>query len=519
MGEQLITGTPSSWRAPFTRAEILFNQGASNAAAGPRSAIYFGPKTAAGTYTVNTVYRVNTEGDVATGAGDGSPLHRMVRAHLLANQQGKVYVVAYAETSGGSPAAATGTITAGGTPTATGNVYFTVCGEEMSASFNTASTPTTIGDAIASGINGKTWLPCTAANVAGTVTLTAKLKGASQGDATIGVIRIRASVDAGKGVTCVAGQAALGIAPGVAGADGSTTESANLTTALAVINAVRHYYIGVSVNVATPLGVVKTHVATKSLPNPGLRSVAFSGYTHTLAACQTLATGLNYERQHVVWQKNSEHDSAELVGFTIGAVQLEESTNPAKNFDFYNRAGVWHVKRAYAESDWPTGDDENDAVTDGIWAIRSTVTGSQMVMAVNTKSKDAAGSNDDFRSTERHRVSVMDDFTDTVLRRHATTFEGFKLKDDERLADGTVNTNQKIGARVLTPSRFKSWFLNIVSEYIYPLELFQRPDEWIRATRVNIDPNNASRIECGTSGRTIDLHHQTTFRLSEASPG
>lgn len=516
MALQPITGYPSSWRAPFTAAEILFAQGPSNAPAGRRATIYVMPMTSAGAWTAGTVYEVKKEQDAIDGAGAGSPLHRAIRFHLKVNKGGKLYALPYAASSGTGNAVATATVTFSGTPTAAGQAIVTVCGEQCSVSFKTTDTATTMGDTLAALINAKTWLPLTAANNAGVVTLTAKIAGASQGTASVGVYRIHATVDPGKGATVATSGAALG--SGTAGADGATAESANLDGALANIAAARFYYMGFSVWDATSIGKIKTRVATKSDPNPGLLCRAFCATVDTLANAQTLATGKNYERLHLAWQKNSEHDPAEIVAQVTALHQkCEELDTAFSGFDGY-RGADWLLLPAYSEADWPDGDDINDAVTDGIMPIGSDQTGSFLAMSVNTRSKDATGALDDFRACETHRVSVMDDLADTLRGNHIRTFAGFKLRDDEYLSDGTVNHNQKLPPKVLTPSRYKPWFFNQLQAFA-DVGKIQRIDEWKDATRVNVDPQNVSRLEVGTSGRTIDILHQTTFRLAETTPG
>ncbi len=522
MSLQPITGYPSSWRGPFSAIELLFGQGASNAPSGPRTAIYVAPKTSAGTATVNTVYEIRNEKTASDLFGVGSPLHRLVRLHFKSYKLGKVSAVCYAASSGGGVATATATITVGGAPTSAGLLKAWVCGEPITVSFKTSGTPSTatqIGDEIAAQINGKTHLPLTAANVTGTVTLTAKIAGASQGDGTVGVYRVRAEVQPGTGVTVTTSGAALGLGSGTAGADGATTENTGLTNALAILDARRDYYMGFSVWSATHLATIKTHVNTKSLPQPGLRSCAWTGYTHTLGACSTLAIGVNFERQHVGLQTNSEHDPAEIAAQLIAVHQAEEAIRGGFVKDHYAGARAnWVLLPCATDTDWPDEQDINDAVVDGISIIASSQTGSRLVMSVNTRSKNSAGTLDDFRATERHRVSFLDDFADTWLLRDQLTWNGFKLTDDERLPDGTINVNQELPPRTLTPSRYKSWFSNMITEFNRD-GVLQRPQEWKDSLSVNIDPDNISRIELGASGRTYDLAHQRSARLSETTPG
>ena len=49
--------------------------------------------------------------------------------------------------------------------------------------------------------------------------------------------------------------------------------------------------------------------------------------------------------------------------------------------------------------------------------------------------------------------------------------------------------------------------------------LLQDADAWKESARANVDPINNGRLELGASGRTMDILHQATLRLSEISPG
>lgn len=517
-----IQGYPSNWRAPFTAVELRFGQGASIATAPGRHACYVAPITSSGTWTAGTVYEIKTEKEAIDGAGPGSMLHRMVRMHLRANPRGRLYCLPYAASSGGGGVAtATGTmtITVPGSISASGQFRVYVSGELVACNFTTSSTPTTMGDDLAAKINAKTHLPYTAANVTGVVTLTAKIAGASQGDGTVGVHRFRIEVDPGKGVTVAQSGAALGLGTGVAGVDGTTTELTNLTNALANVNTRRFYYMGFSVWSSADTAVIESHIATKSEASPGLRSTGWFGYTHTLAAGSTVAIARNAERTHMVWQKNSEHDPAELCANTVAVVQKYEATDSAyPGFDGYNGSD-WFIKAAYSSADWPSETDLNDAVTDGMIPIVSNQAGSAIAMLVNTRSKDSGGTIDDFRACERHRVSVIDDLADTAVLRHQLRIAngGFKLRADKLNSDGSIDVNQNIGPRVQTPSLFKAWFVGVLRDFV-KAEKLQDLDAWVAATNCEIEANNVSRMSTRTAGRTVDIMHQAEFLISETTP-
>jgi phage tail sheath gpL-like len=507
-----ITGIDATYRIPGTYAEILFAQGPSAASAGPRTVVFVMPMLSTGTWTAGTMYPVNDEITASNGAGIGSPLHRAIRMYLRAGGR-KCFALPVAETVSGSPVAATAVLTIATNASGTGTLTVTVCGEDASYTFVSGATPTVIGDGIAASINAKTWLPCTAANASGTVTLTAKLKGISQGTATLGVIRVRANITSGIGTTASFGGAFLGT--GAAGAEGSTTEAANTATALANIAASRKYYVVTSTLDATSWGHFITHVTTKAEPRQGMRSVIIAAYTGSLASAQTLATGKNYERLQVVWQPNSEHDTAELVGNMAAVRQKREQTDSAYNLGGYSESD-WLIRPAYSETDWPDGDDQNDAINDGLTPIASRDGDTYIVMSVDTRSKNPTGTVDDFRACETHRISVCDEWVDERVAATALNFQGKKLMDDERLADGSVNPNQRVIPGVIRPSYLRKPIFQQLDDYegAGKLQNIQASKDALRLVK---SPANASRVECAVNLWVIDHAHQFTYRVNETS--
>lgn len=512
-----ITGYPSSYRAPFSAVEVLLAQGPSSAAAAAREAVIVGPFTAAaasaGT-TANTEYRIRTESDASLYAGARGPAYRALRKALQAGAR-NLYYLAHPESSGAGAVSADGAFTVTATPTGTGQIVLQFCDEQISVNFTSSSTATTIGDDIEAKLNGVSHLPATWSNSTGTVTGTAAVAGASQN----GIYRTRViSVTPGLGVSVAVTGATLGTGTGTAGVDGATTENSLLTAALAAYVSTRRYYMGFTSPVQADLVTAKAHVASKSEPNPGLRSRGFGGAVDTLSATTTIAVALNSERMHIAWQKNSDHDPAELVGNTLAITQKNEAVEPHYNFDGYSDDD-WFIRPAYANADWPDSDDKNDAVTDGIICIESNQYRSAITMHVNTRSKNAAGTIDDFRACESHRVSVLDKMADDWVLNDQLTYANFHLRDDEYLADGaTLNTNQKPPPRTITPSRYKSWLIGTIITPAYNRGEIQRLDEWKTSTEVIIDPNNTSRTQASSSGRTADQRHQASWLLAETTP-
>jgi phage tail sheath gpL-like len=468
------------------------------------------PMLTTGIWTAATLYKINNVKDAEDGAGPGSMIHRAARVFLEVNKDAKLWALPVAETSGGSPVAATATVTVATTATAAGTATVTICGEDCAFTFKSADTVTTIAAGLVGVINAKTWLPCTANNAAGVITLTAKLKGISQGTATVSVIRLRATISTGVTTTITTSGAFLGSA--VAGAEGSTTEAANLATALVTIAATRKYYVVSSSNDSTSWTNIKTHVTTKTEPRRGLRSVGVVAYTGTLAAMTTLATGQNYERTRAAWQKNSDWDCAAIAANYAAVLQKREAVDSAYNFDNYSGPD-WLVPPAYSNADWPTSDDLNDAISDGITAIASNDATSYIVMSCATRSKNSTGTVDDFRATQSRVVSVTDEFVDEACINFVLNHGSKKFADDERLADGSINPNQKFLPSVLKPSQTIAELRKQMDEYELAAKIqdADKTKESVRAVKTG------GRLETGFDLEVINWLDQMTMRVAEIS--
>ena len=139
-------------------------------------------------------------------------------------------------------------------------------------------------------------------------------------------------------------------------------------------------------------------------------------------------------------------------------------------------------------------------------------------MSVDTRSKNAAGTVDDFRATETHRISVADEYTDTLLANHALNFENKKLADDLLLTNGAVDPNQLIRDGVITPSIYAPFVKALLDDFFIAAKL-QNVEVAKEGLRVVRDPNNGGRLEVGHDLQVIDHLHQATFRLAEVSTG
>lgn len=128
------------------------------------------------TPTANVPQLLQDVADAQTRYGRGSMLAIMAEKAFASGAVGyDVYALPVADN--GSGVDATGTIAISGTATGSGTLALTVAGVEVDVAVATGATATAIGDALEAAINANLDLPVTAANVTGTVTLTAKNAG------------------------------------------------------------------------------------------------------------------------------------------------------------------------------------------------------------------------------------------------------------------------------------------------------------------------------------------------------
>jgi phage tail sheath gpL-like len=301
------------------------------------------------------------------------------------------------------------------------------------------------------------------------------------------------------------------------GAEGTTTETANLTAALATLTGVRHYWYVGTCSDATGYAAWEAHVTTKSYARPGLRCQAIVAFAGTQALAQTRAVAQNYERLTLVHQTGCDVHPAFLAGGICGELAMGYDADPSANL---NGLQLNWLPPAPLASEWPDDDDINSALCDGVTIIRSTESGAYMVKHVTTRSKDSTGTYADRRAWSGHKIKGADSFCDTIIARHAAQFQGYKLKDDKRDSAGKIDSNQYIPAKTTTPSLLKKWAIGVVREYGESgLNVLQNENATIASMRFQRDPNNVNRVEAAINIEIIDHHDQSTFRVDEVSAG
>lgn len=166
---------PTTIRVPIVAVEFNSSRAQQGPAILPYKEIIIGQKLASGTWVANSLNRATNVDQVITGGGRGSMLHRQAIAHFANNKQTEVWFGVLDDNGAG--VAATGTIVVAGPATGDGAIVLYLGGERIPVGVTSGQTATQIGDAIAAAITAAPDLPITAANVAGTVTLTFRHKG------------------------------------------------------------------------------------------------------------------------------------------------------------------------------------------------------------------------------------------------------------------------------------------------------------------------------------------------------
>lgn len=511
-----LVGVPSNYRTPVIASQITFGTGESIAGGGRRNIMIIDQMLSTGTWTANTVITpelCRSESQVKTGAGAGSAIHRAWRAITAANKNCDIYILPVALTTGGSPTAAVSTFTlAGTTASGTGTVDMDLA-EDLAGkvTYYSGEALATIATRVRNFINGKDYLPFAATGSGGAITLTAKAVGARWGNGTTPTVRLRLTTT-GSGIT-VSGGGDLGAT--TAGTDGSTTEAAQVNTALASIVASRYYYLvyGDATN-ATAMANLRSYLGTSSTAIQNRRMKVIAGARGTKAATITLANAANYERQLIAHQAGSAWTPEQLAGQLAATMQYYQDSDATHGFVNHSSTD-WLVPGAPDSDDWPSGTDISDEINNGISVIGSrSAIKSYLPMLVTTRSKDASGSFDDFRACEDHRISGAD-FVIDDLEPKLTVYQGQKRGTRPTLPDGGPDLNYTFPKGAIDEYVMIGTFKNNLRKW-ENIHL-QRLDDTIASLLLTPSSTNAGATIASFNLYSVDIQTQIFNDVSEAS--
>lgn len=502
-----LTGLSADNPIPGIYAEVRFAQGQTSDL-GPKRVLILAPKSSAGSITVDTqVQQINDENDAITYAGAGSPAHRMARYFFKNNKVSEVWLCC---PTAATAATATEKLIFATTAAASGVCEIDTCGETFSFALVTGDTATVVGDNAAAAINSRTWLPFTASNSSGTVTLTAKV-----GGAIMNSIRIRARI-IGSGVATTVNLTA-DTAFGASGESGANVGSGNidLTAALATLLARKFDTILYSEQVATPIDALLDQVQSQAEPSTGFRQKVYLGAALTPGNAATLASGtsMNRAQADLINCEECPVEHYVLCAIVAGRYLVHNASDPSYNFDGYGtKSGqlLAGLDRPINDSALPTTTELKSMLNQGVTPIAFTDGGAPYVVRAVT-SQCKSGSNFDYRVRDAHIVTVSYRFTNDLVAKLAAA-PWTKITRDP------VGNRPEPGAEFATPRRVKALIEQLLSDYasngwIDPASL----SSLIAGTVVGQDPGVPSRMNIQVPLMAAILLHQHALLVKEIS--
>ena len=381
--------------------------------------LLIGDKSSAGSIAANKPTEVATEQEAIALAGSGSVLMQMYKAAKKAWKYTQISFLCY-EVAASS--AATWSFTLTGTATAAGQVGVDCNGVQIVTGVAKTDTAAAIATALAAEINNTPDAPFTAAADSGTVTLTAKCKGAyistAAGGLNVSAISTATGVTAGN-VTTTAG-----------------TGTVNLETALAAAFPERYHIIVSPVSDETNLGKLKVHLEAAAAPleQRGQRAIC-AMVSNTASAAKTEALKHNYERIHIAAVKNKINATAWEIAAGLGAIF---ASNSKPNVPM-NGVAIPGLAIPATEDKW-SGDEQDLLLYGGVIPLVEEDSQLCIVRAVTTKSNNSGS-----RFTKLIDTGViasLDYFRDSILAMHKAKYKNKVIH--ALLPDALNEDNKKI---------------------------------------------------------------------------
>jgi Mu-like prophage tail sheath protein gpL len=402
--------------------------------------LLIGDKSSAGSIAANKPTEVATEQEAIALAGSGSVLMQMYKAAKKAWKYAQISFLCY-EVAASS--AATWAFTLTGTATAAGQVGVDCNGVQFVTGVAKTDTAAAIATALAAEINNTPDAPFTAAADSGTVTLTAKCKGAyistAAGGLNVSAISTATGVTAGS-VTLTAG-----------------TGSVNLETALAAAFPERYHIIVSPVNDESNLGKLKTHLEAAAAPleQRGQRAIcAMVSATATAAKAEALKH--NYERLHIAAVKTKIDATVWEIAAGLGAIF---ASNSKPNVPM-NGVAIPGLATPAVEDKW-SGEEQDLLLYGGVIPLVEEDSQLCIVRAVTTKSNNSGS-----RFTKLIDTGViasLDYFRDSILAMHRAKY---KNKVIHALLPDALNEDNKAIAYALEAEAILRYIDDYADQFI-----------------------------------------------------
>jgi len=457
------------------------NSKANTLTSGPFITVLIGQRTSAGTVAAEVLTSVFSASDAGTKFGVGSMVHEMVKEWYVKNTVSQLKVIALDDAAG---TAGTQTLTVTGTATAAGTVFMYVNGTLFRVGVASGDTPTVIGDAIAAAINADVDLPCTAANVTGTVTCTAKNKGTIGND-----IDYRFNYDVNNEAFPAA--VSVAVATGVTGAT-----DPDVADAIAVLPDEVYKMIVTPYTDTSNLALFDTEFTRRWEPTVKLYGFALSAYTGTASAVATWGDTKNDQYLTVMDNGKSTMMPAYLRAATTGSqVALNAENDPSLKFSNLEITGDGDV-----EADRRNKTAKNTLLNSGIGTHKITADGTVYIDRLVTTYKTNVNGSPDNSYRNLNTITQLQDFN-----------LGWETKADSLYARGKLaHDGTTFGSAAGAISNESSIAADLVGYYedLVTLGRVEDSDTFAESVTVTIDTSlGRATIKC--SPKFVGQFYQT----------
>lgn len=372
---------PASTRVPGTYVGFDYSRAGRTLAAGEQYMVILAQRLTAGTQPALTPVDVYSADEAAVRFGRGSQAHRMVTRAIEANSNLQLAVCALDDDKAG--VAATAVVLLDGVASGTGQVRLQVEDITVAIAVSPGDRAVDLMDPLVSAIKARPELPLTAETGQVTPpgdTSTTKVKGI--------VLTARNKGSCGNET----GLALTVTAEGVTGTFtpmGSGAGDPDIKTALAAIFSAGHTVIVMPYTTGAAMRLLATHLDSVSGPVEQRGALGVTGWNGTLSAGTTLTGTVNAARITTGWHNGSLCSNGEIAA-VYGATIISED-DPSEPLDNRALTGL----DITPQSDWPMRTEEGKALHNGLTPFRVTGSRVQMVRAISTYVKNAAGTDDD----------------------------------------------------------------------------------------------------------------------------
>lgn len=344
---------PATLRLPGTYIE--FNNRLAGGSDPSFKVLMLGQRLTGGSVAAGIPTRITNDADAETFFGRGSMLAEMLKAGRAVNPWMDTWAIALDDAGAG--VLATGTVTAGGSPTVAGALNLYIAGKRVQVAITTGQTAAQVATAIAAAVNADTTLPVTAAAVAAVVTLTARHKGESGNGIDLRLNYYDEKTPAGLTIAIVA------MAAGATNPD--------LATAIAAMGAEWWNWIVMPYTDTANLVLLETDLNSRWGPMQQKGCRAFAAYRGTHGATTAFGNGRN--SPHVSCMGSSLAPEPPYIWAAVDAMAATEqlAVDPARPLNTIELTGL---KPPAKSAQW-TDTERNLALFDGISTYKVTADG------------------------------------------------------------------------------------------------------------------------------------------------